>query len=88
MKKKSSSLPNYRKISPKKLNETTSSRASVGYKKLSVLTANQSIMFGTERRFKLSNPELTTNTKGFRKTRANQIRAKRIFNKSQLSTIL
>ena len=59
-KKKSNSLPQYlHKISPKKIMEQTSSsrvsmisRASSGHKKVSVLSANQSIMFGTEKRFK------------------------------------
>ena len=71
------------------MESTSSSRASVGYKKLSVLATNQSIMFGTERRFKQNgSPELSTKTKTFRKTKASQFRANRIFNKSPLSTII
>jgi hypothetical protein len=57
MKRKSSSLPTnlqkINKLSPRKLMETASmSRASAGFKRVSMVHPNQSIVFPTEKRFK------------------------------------
>lgn len=95
LKKKSNSLPSYlTKISPKKMMERTSISqfSSNGFAKRSVVNSNKNIVFTTERRFKdTPNPETFSKTRSFQQSRRvpfSQVRANRIFNKTnQLSSI-